>query len=104
MLLGSRATILVYSSMASWSTWPEGPPDLAVAQRAQIDAAEQLVGVEVVGVLLEQVLGGDDRFLDLAGLEVEIGESVVAGTVEVGSALSASLYSSMARVAYSLRS
>ncbi len=50
---------------------------LHVAERAQIDAAEELVRVEAVGVFLQQILRGVDGVADAAGLEIELGQPVV---------------------------
>jgi len=44
------------------------------AERAQIDAAEKLVGFEVIGIALENVLGFFDGVGDAARLDVEFGE------------------------------
>ena len=65
----------VYSAMASFIIWSE-PALWLSPERAEIDAAEELVGFERVGVLGDLVLGGLDRVLDTAGAEVEVGEAV----------------------------
>ncbi len=56
---------------------PGGAAGLTVAQRAQINPAKKFMGVEVVGVLLEQILSGDDRVLDFSGLEIQLRQAAV---------------------------
>ena len=52
-----------------------------VAERTQIDAAEKLVGFEILGIALDDVLRFFDGVGDAAGLDVEFGE---AGGQEFG--------------------
>ncbi len=70
--------------MASWSISPDCW-DLHVAERAEVDLAEQGVGFDVVGVLVDLLLCGGDGFADAAELEVEVGEAILEeGGVGVG--------------------
>ena len=48
-----------------------------VAERAEIDTAEQLVGADVIRVLGDLVLSRGDGFADSAEGEVEFGEAVL---------------------------
>ncbi len=48
-----------------------------VAQLAQIDAAEEAMGVDVVGRAFEQAAGGDFGIVEVPGAEVEIGEAII---------------------------
>ena len=50
---------------------------LHVAQRVQVDAAEQLMSGDILGVALDGVLRGQDRVAHAAGAEVELGQAVV---------------------------
>jgi len=52
-----------------------------VAERAQIDTAQQLMSFEVVGVAFEDVLSFEHGIADASGLDVELGE---AGGEEFG--------------------
>ena len=72
---------------------------LHIAQRAQVDPAQQRVGVDVVGMLVDLLLRGGDGLADAAELEVEVGEAVLQHRANQGRRLSASLYCSMACVA-----
>ena len=88
-LLGSSETIFSNSAMAWSRTLPEGEDEetrvLAFAELAEIDAAKQLVGVNVVGRSLEQIVGGRFGVAHAAGSEIEIGEPVVQlGRIGVG--------------------
>jgi hypothetical protein len=52
-----------------------------IAERAQVNPAEQLVGFDIVGVALDDVLGFEDGVANASGLDVELGE---AGGEELG--------------------
>jgi hypothetical protein len=47
---------------------------LGVAQRAQVDAAQQAVGFQVVGIARQDLLGLQHRVADASGLGVELGQ------------------------------
>ncbi len=50
---------------------------LCLAELAQVDAAEQLVGIEIVGRGLEQIVRGGLGLMHLADAEIEVGEGIV---------------------------
>ena len=50
---------------------------LAVAERAQVDAAEEHVSFDVVRVLVDLVLRGGDGLADAAQAKVEVGDAVL---------------------------
>ena len=49
-------------------------PGLHVTQRAQINTAQQLVGFQVVGIALENVLGFEDSIPNTPGLGIELSQ------------------------------
>ncbi len=49
-------------------------PCLNVTQRTQVDPAQQLVGFQVVGIALENVLGFEDGITNTPGLGVELSQ------------------------------
>ena len=58
---------------------------LHVAQRAQVDASQQLMCFQVVGILLDHVLRGENGIANPPGLEVELRQSVVQiGRIRIG--------------------
>ena len=54
-----------------------GPLARHVAQRLQIDAAQQLMRFEVIGIVLKRGLRGHDGFADAACAQIEFREAAV---------------------------
>src|SRR5450631_3152851 len=52
-------------------------PSLHVTQRAQLNAAQQAVRLEIVAIAFEDVLRFQDRVLDAAAARIQLGESGV---------------------------
>ena len=50
---------------------------LHVAERAEIDLAEQRVRLDIGGVLVDLILRGGDGLTDAAEFEVEVGETIL---------------------------
>ena len=50
---------------------------LQVTERAQIDSAQQAMSIQVLGIMLENVLGFEDGVANASGLGIEFGQAGV---------------------------